>query len=57
MAKVQGHLLKYRENAEECIEHAKELLQEDIGAAKKDMLIAEWLHRLNLLHLQKFFDD
>jgi len=29
MAKIQGHLLKYRESAEECANHAKELLDDE----------------------------
>lgn len=45
-------MLKYRESAEKCIENAKELLLEDRDLLAKDMLIDEWLHRLNLLHLK-----
>jgi len=55
MAKLQGHMLKYREDAEKCIAHAKELLNEDKGATK-EMSIDEWLHRLNLLHLKPNFE-
>jgi hypothetical protein len=56
MAKLQGHMLKYRESALKCIENAKELLLEDRDLLAKDMLIDEWLHRLNLLHLKQFFE-
>jgi chaperone BCS1 len=56
MAKVQGHLLKYREDPQVCIEKAQELLDDDLRQIK-EMPIAEWLHRLNLLKLQKNFDD
>lgn len=56
MAKLQGHMLKYRENAELCVERAKELLLDDKDSLAKDMLIDEWLHRLNLLHLKPNFE-
>lgn len=46
MAKLQGHFLKYRDNIEEAIERAKDLL--DIEQQIKDMSINEWLRRLNL---------
>ena len=55
MAKLQGHLLKYRDSASECVEKAKELLDEDRVLIKKEMSIDEWLHRLNLLHLKDKF--
>ncbi len=55
MAKIQGHLLKYRESAAECAGKAKELL-EDEAEGTKDMSIDEWLHRLNLLHLKDKFE-
>jgi hypothetical protein len=56
MAKLQGHMLKYRESAKACIENAKELLLEDRDSITKDMFIDEWLHRLNLLHLKPNFE-
>jgi hypothetical protein len=31
MAKVQGHMLKYRDNAEKCVERAKDLLIDDLN--------------------------
>lgn len=55
MAKIQGHLLKYRDSAAECAKHAKELLDDDSGSTH-DMSIDEWLHRLNLLHLKEKFE-
>lgn len=56
MAKLQGHLLKYRESGDQCIARAQELVSEDKDLATKDMTIDEWLHRLNLLHLKPNFD-
>ena len=47
--------MRYREDAEECSNHASELLDDDLSKLK-DMAIDEWLHRLNLLHLKKFFE-
>jgi hypothetical protein len=55
MAKIQGHLLKYRDSAAECANKAKELL-DDEAEGTKDMSIDEWLHRLNLLHLKDKFE-
>jgi SAM domain (Sterile alpha motif) len=55
MAKLQGHLLRYRESADDCIAKAKELLLEDKDYVSKEMSIDEWLHRLNLLHLKDNF--
>ena len=55
MAKIQGHLLKYRADPVECIQNAKELLEED-HSSLQDMSMDEWLHRLNILHLKKFFE-
>jgi hypothetical protein len=52
MAKIQGHLLKYRDSA---ANKAKELL-DDEAEGTKDMSIDEWLHRLNLLHLKDKFE-
>jgi hypothetical protein len=49
-------MLKYREDADLCVEKAKELLLEDKDSLAKDMLIDEWLHRLNLLHLKPNFE-
>lgn len=54
MAKLQGHFLKYRENKEKVIEHARELL-DDTAAAQSDMTVAEWLHRTNLSNLNEKF--
>ena len=56
MAKLQGHLLQYRDSSDDCIVHASELLAEDKDVATKEMTIDEWLHRLNLLHLKSHFD-
>ena len=49
-------MLKFRESAEKCVEHAKDLLLEDKDMLAKDMSIDEWLHRLNLLHLKPNFE-
>lgn len=57
MAKIQGHLLKYRENPNVCIENAKELLDDDLAHNLREMTIDEWLHRLNLLKHKKHFID
>lgn len=57
MAKLQGHMLKYRESAQKCLANAKELVNEDQNAIVKEMLIDEWLHRLNLLHLKHKFEE
>ena len=46
MAKLQGHFLRYRDQAQESITQAKTLL--DIEFQIKDMSITEWLRRLNL---------
>lgn len=46
MAKVQGHLLKYRDDIDALIENADEILQDQVGA--DEMTVSEWLHRLNL---------
>jgi len=47
--------LKYRDNLENCIAHAKELMDDDNGNLK-EMSIDEWLHRLNLLELKEKFE-
>lgn len=57
MAKLQGHLLKYRNDVNVCIDNARELVDDDSAQALKEMTIDEWLHRLNLLKLKKHFDD
>lgn len=49
MAKLQGHLLKYRDSLERCIENAHELTKDDQNLVQRSMTIEEWLHRLNLL--------
>ena len=56
MAKLQGHLLLYRESALECVKNASQLIQEDLSKVKKNMTISEWLHRLNLIHLLPAFE-
>ena len=56
MAKLQGHLLRYRESADDCIARAKDLLQDNNDSTSKEMTIDEWLHRLNLHHLKSSFD-
>lgn len=55
MAKLQGHLLKHRESARSCIDHATDLTKEDTNLIQKSMTVEEWLHRLNLLHLKPAF--
>ena len=43
MAKLQGHFLKYRTSAKECLDNVQEILKEaDIIA---EMPVAEWLDR------------
>lgn len=49
-------MLKFREDAEKCVANAKELLLDDRDLLAKDMLIDDWLHRLNLLHLKPNFE-
>jgi len=46
MAKLQGHLLKYRDAPELVVEKCKEILEE-VGTID-GMTAAEWLRRLNL---------
>ena len=48
-------MLKYRNDHRICIEKAADLLDDDTGKVV-EMTIDEWLHRLNLFHLKKFFD-
>lgn len=55
MAKLQSHLLIYRDSAEECANNAGELIKEDLNAIQRDMTIEEWLNRLNLIQLKKHF--
>mmetsp|Transcript_10380 Transcript_10380/g.10397 ORF Transcript_10380/g.10397 Transcript_10380/m.10397 type:complete len:177 (-) Transcript_10380:394-924(-) len=55
MAKLQGHFLKYRDCPKECADNAQELLKDDDDNAA-EMSIDDWLHRLNLLPLKKFFE-
>jgi SpoVK/Ycf46/Vps4 family AAA+-type ATPase len=47
MAKLQGHLMKYRDQPENQVKHAPELLA-DTTALVEDMTITEYLRRLNL---------
>jgi len=56
MAKLQGHLLLYRDDANQCIEHARDLLKDDSALVQRGMTVDEWLHRLNLLHLKSNFE-
>mmetsp|Transcript_25710 Transcript_25710/g.19439 ORF Transcript_25710/g.19439 Transcript_25710/m.19439 type:complete len:194 (+) Transcript_25710:957-1538(+) len=56
MAKIQGHLLKYRHSAQVCTERARELVEDEDLSMTKEMSIDEWLHRLNMLHTKKHFD-
>jgi len=49
-------MLKYRDNAEKCVERAKDLLLDDLNLIQKEMTIDEWLLRLNLLHLKEHFE-
>lgn len=46
MAKLQGHFLKYREDAQQALDMHTELVKDNENVA--DMTIAEWLDRLNL---------
>ena len=53
LAKIQGHLLKYREDANLALENAMEILQDQ--NIVDQMSLAEWLERLNLgQYLQSF---
>jgi len=54
MAKLQGHFLKYREDKEQVILNAPELL-DDTVTGQSDMTVAEWLHRTNLSSLLEGF--
>lgn len=56
MAKLQGHLLAYRESADLCVREAGNLLRDDPTLVQRGMTVAEWLHRLNLLKLKPRFD-
>lgn len=55
MAKLQGHLLQFRDDTKKCVEKAFLISKVD-DSANKSMSIDEWLHRLNLLQLQPKFD-
>jgi chaperone BCS1 len=46
IAKLQGHLVKYRESADVCLEKVREIVQEEEHL--NDMPISEWFERLNL---------
>jgi hypothetical protein len=54
MAKLQGHFLAFRDSPEEAVAHARDLIADEV-IHTTEMLIKEWLHRLNLLHLYKNF--
>ena len=56
MAKLQGHLLAYRESADLCVREAGNLLRDDPTLVQRGMTVAEWLYRLNLLKLKPRFD-
>ena len=55
MAKLQGHFLRHREDPNDSIQTAKELLIDDLNQVQKEMSIEEWLHRLNLISLKDNF--
>jgi len=48
MAKLQGHLMKYRNEPDLQVEHAKELVEEGTYDMS-DMTVIEYLRRLNLI--------
>lgn len=54
MAKLQGHFLKYRQDMQGVIDHAPELLQEQV-TTQTDMFVSDWLFRLNLPQLNEAF--
>ncbi len=47
MAKLQGHLLKYKHNVDECVSRAKEIIK-DSNEGQSEMNISVWLNRLNM---------
>lgn len=55
MAKLQGHLMKYKKDASVCIENAYHL-KESQDLVANDSFIFDWLYRLNLYHLKKKFE-
>ena len=55
MAKIQGHLLKYKDDMEKCIANIEELVEAS-SKISDDMPIDEWLHRLNYLSLKEKFE-
>ena len=46
MARLQGHLLKYRESVDECIKNINEISREIED--NKEMSVNVWLNRLNM---------
>lgn len=50
MAKLQGHFLKYRDQPQETLDNAQELLQSHVELID-EMSVGEWLMRLNLIEL------
>lgn len=53
MAKLQGHFLKYRRSATDCLDKVQEILKE--GDIIAEMPVAEWLDRQNLLKYMPMF--
>ena len=47
--------MKHKNSATQCIEHAKDLMKEDIGAIRKDFMVMDWLQQMNLGHLADKF--
>ena len=50
MAKLQGHFLKYRDQPQETLDNAQELMQSHVELIN-EMSVGEWLMRLNLIEL------
>lgn len=55
MAKLQGHLMKYRGFPDQQIEHVLEILEE--GTDLADMTVTEYLKRLNLSQYAPKFSE
>ena len=53
MAKIQGHLLKHREDYKAALDKAENLLNETLS--KEEMKTSEWLERLNLTRYEQVF--
>jgi len=45
MAKLQNHFMKFRDNPQDCLDNARQVLQANDEVA--EMTVSEWLYRQN----------